>query len=121
MSDETKIKTDKAFWSQVKDVVTSTIDIAKFESIVNSYAEKADIEVASPARAVEVTSNLFGLSGEEGNTMLQHLCEGGDYSQWGIANSVTRMAHDEESYDRAVELEEIGGQVMELKQKVWAD
>ena len=121
MSDETKIKTDKAFWSQVKDVVSSTIDVAKFENVVNSYAEKAEIEVASPARAVDVTSNLFSLSADEGNTMLQHLCEGGDYTQWGIANSVTRMAHDEESYDRAVELEEIGGQVMELNQRVWAD
>jgi len=121
MSDETKLKTDKAFWSQVKDVVKSTIDISKFENIVNSYAEKAKIEVATPARAIEVTSNLFNLSADEGNTMLRHLCEGGDYSQWGIANSVTRMAHDQESYDRAVELEEVGGHVMELSQRVWAD
>ncbi len=121
MSDETKLKTDKAFWSQVKDVVKSTIDVAKFESIVDSYAKKAEIEVATPARAVEVTSNLFSLTADEGKTMLQHLCEGGDYTQWGVANSITRMAHDESSYDRAVELEEVGGNVMELDQRVWAD
>ena len=121
MSTETKRQTDKAFWMQVKDVVKSTIDVAKFESVVDAYAKKAKIEVATPARAVEVTSNLFNLSADEGKTMLQHLCEGGDYTQWGVANSVTRMAHDEESYDRAVELEEVGGNVMELDQRVWAD
>ena len=39
----------------------------------------------------------------------------------GALQIVSLEWHDEESYDRAVELEEIGGQVMELKQKVWAD
>ena len=119
MSSETKQQTDKAFWMQVQDVVKSTIEEAKFENIVNAYAEKAELEVAAPAKAVEVTTDHFGLSADEGKTMLQHLCEGGDYSQWGVANSVTRMAHDVESYDRAVELEEIGGHVMELPQSVW--
>lgn len=121
MSSETKQQTDKAFWMQVRDVVKSTIEDAKFDNIINAYAKKAEIEVATPARAVEVTADQFGLSSDEQKTMLQHLCEGNDYSQWGVANSVTRLAHDVESYDRAVELEEIGGQVMELSQGAWSE
>ena len=120
MSDETKVQTDKAFWSQVKDVVKATIEEAKFKQLLEEYAEKAKIEVAEPVKAVEVTSSLFQLSVQEGKSMLQHLCEGGDYTTWGIANSVTRMAHDEPNYDRAVELEEIGGNIMELQPVDWS-
>lgn len=120
MSDETKVQTDKAFWSQVKDVVKATIEEAKFKQVLEEYAEKAKIEVAEPVKAVEVTSSLFQLSVQEGKSMLQHLCEGGDYTTWGIANSVTRMAHDEPNYDRAVELEEIGGNIMELQPVDWS-
>tara|TARA_Y100000361_G_scaffold143798_1_gene151229 strand:+ start:15562 stop:16623 length:1062 start_codon:yes stop_codon:yes gene_type:complete len=119
MSDETKKKTDKAFWSQVKDVVKATVEEAKFKQVLEQYAEKAKIEVAEPTKAVEVTSSLYNLTADEGKSMLQHLCEGGDYTTWGIANSVTRMAHDEKNYDRAVELEEIGGSIMELNQSDW--
>ena len=121
MSDDTKKQTDKAFWLQVRDVVKSTMEESKFDAVVEAYAKKAEVEVASPAKAVEVTSERFALSADEEKSMLQHLCEGNDYSQWGIANSVTRLAHQSESYDRAVELEEIGGNVMELHQNVWSD
>lgn len=121
MSDDTKQKTDKAFWAQVQDVVKATMEEAKFQTIINSYREKAKIEVAEPAKAVEITSDRFRLTKDESKSMLQFLCEDGDYSQWGVANSVTRLAHDEKSYDRAVELTEIGGEVMELPQSAWSD
>ena len=119
MSDDTKAQTDKAFWMQVKDVVRSVIDASQFEKIVEAYAQKAQIEVGKPESAVEVVANAHGLSKDEGQTILSHLCSGGDLTQWGLANSVTRLAHDAESYDRAVELEEIGGYVMEMPASAW--
>ena len=45
LSDETKRKTDVAFWSQVQDIVKATLDVAKFESIVNNYAKKAKVDM----------------------------------------------------------------------------
>ena len=119
MSDETKRKTDDAFWSQVRDVVRATIDEVQFQKICDQYKDKATEEVAEPTKAVEVITYKHKLSNEESKSMLQHLCEGGDYSTWGIANSVTRLAHDVKSYDRAVELEDIGGRVMEMNAKDW--
>jgi hypothetical protein len=118
LSDETKIATDKAFWLQTKDVVEATCDQAKFATIVESYAEKAQIEIESPEKAVEVVESNFGITKAESSSMLRFLCEGGDYTQWGVANSVTRLAHDVE-YDRGVEIERIGGQVMELDPVIW--
>lgn len=119
MSTDTKKQTDKAFWMQVQDVVKSIIEQTKFDAIIDNYAKLANIEVESPDTAVEITRNNFGVTEDEGQTMLQHLCEGGDYSVWGVANSVTRLAHNADSYDRSVELEEIGGQIMELPTSTW--
>ena len=46
--------------------------------------------------------------------MLRHLIEGGDLSLWGMANAFTRLSQDVESYDRATELEEVGGNIITL-------
>jgi hypothetical protein len=40
-------------------------------------------------------------------------------SQWGLANAVTRAAQDVESYDRATELEALGGDVVILPAGEW--
>ena len=58
--------------------------------------------------------------GQSLRKMLQHLIAGGDLSQYGAAaNAVTRLAHDAESYDRAFELEGLGGQVIDLAANDW--
>ena len=43
-----------------------------------------------------------------------------DLSKWGMANSITRYSQDADvSYDRATELEAIGGKVLDLKPSQW--
>jgi len=39
---------------------------------------------------------------------------GGDLSKWGLANAVTSLANEAEDYDRVVELERIGGKIVDL-------
>jgi hypothetical protein len=40
-------------------------------------------------------------------------------SRWGMLNAVTRTAQDVENYDRATELETIGGNILAFPQKDW--
>ena len=50
----------------------------------------------------------------------RHLIEGGDLSRWGVVNAVTRFANDPGiAYDRATDLETIGGKVLDLKPTEW--
>ena len=70
-------------------------------------------------KAVELLSNKFKLQRSESSGVLQHLIQGGDLSQWGLLNAVTRTAQDVESYDRATELEELGATVMSLPSAQW--
>lgn len=51
--------------------------------------------------------------------MLQHLIESKDMTKFGLVNAVTRYSQDVKDYDRATDLERMGGQVLELKGSQW--
>ncbi len=117
-SDETREADDKAFWLKVRDVVNSALSEIKFQEGVRKLNAATRDEIdANPVDVVEVVVNRFGLSDNEGESVFKHLCKGGDLSRYGLLNAVTRTAEDVESYDRAVELERFGGQILELPGK----
>ena len=61
----------------------------------------------------------FNLDDTEKSGVLQHLIKGGDLSQYGLSNAVTAMSADVEDYDRASDLERVGGQIIELPKSDW--
>ena len=48
---------------------------------------------------------------DTGKLILQN---GGDITQWGLANAVTAQAHTEADLDRSFEFEKIGSRILEL-------
>lgn len=118
--DETIEADDKAFLMKVNDVVRSTVDEAKFNDRLIRFREAAGEAITGDVpKAVEELSQRCGLTDGEGSSILRNLIAGGDLSKWGIANAVTRAAGDVESYDRATELERIGGNIIELPKADW--
>jgi hypothetical protein len=123
LSDETRRLDDAALWSKVRDVTTATMDEGFFQQTLNSLKEaKQDtFELRNVQKVEEVTRKSFGLSIGESNSALEHLARGGDFSRLGMANAITRMSQDVESYDRATDLERLGGRVIEMPKNEWAD
>jgi hypothetical protein len=68
---------------------------------------------------VEVTATRFGLNETERKSVLDHLIRGGDLSQYGLHNAITRTAEDLDDYDRASDFERFGGQIIELPANEW--
>ncbi len=85
------------------------------------YAEAAATPIeADPIKVVEFTAKRFNFNETEQSSLMRHLIAGGDLSVWGLANAVTATAKgDELSYDRATELESIGGDIIELPKSAW--
>ena len=54
-------------------------------------------------------------------SILPHLIRGGDISQYGLVNAVTRASQDVECYDRATQLEYVGGDILSLSGNQWKD
>lgn len=118
--DTTRRADDKAFWLKVRDVVEGAFTRDIFERIVGRMKIASELEInGDPVKAVEIVTKKFGLQEIEGSGVLRHLIKGGDLSQWGLVNAITRTSQDVEGYDRATELERLGGQVLELPKTDW--
>lgn len=112
-SDKTRELDDAALFAKVTDIINGTTDPAKFATQVAAMSAAAHTQLLAEAPAIiEVTKSKFNLSDGETGAVLDHLARGGDLSLWGLLNAVTRTAQDATSYDRAIELEAIGGQIL---------
>lgn len=118
-TDKTRQQDDKAFWMKVSDVVRGLFDKDRFDHHVQQIADTKEQKLESGTKAVEVVTERFKFDDHEKEGVLNHLIEGGDLSLFGLINAVTRTADDCESYDRAVEFERFGGQILELPKSTW--
>ncbi len=113
-SDRTKSLEDATFWSQVNDLVGQVTSQELFDKMLLKMKEATTVEVAVPTHAVEVMQKRYNFSDGERDDILNNLIKEGDRSKWGLVNSVTAMANSMEDYDRGIEIERIGGEVLEL-------
>lgn len=119
--DDTLIADDAAFMLKLRDVVEAALSEASFAQIVAQMKETADTPpMADPVAGIERLGKRLGLSDGEQRGVLHHLALGGDLSAFGALNAVTRYAQDVEDYDRATELEELGGDMLTLSGREWA-
>ena len=113
--DETCRAVDRAFWLKVVDIVDAAMNEALFGQLVNKLRVAAGEPLdAKPSEIVEVVTRRFGLTEVEQDGVLHQLALGADWTRYGVVNAVTRIAEDSTTYDRAVELERIGGEVLDL-------
>lgn len=117
---------DKAFFLKVKDMVKASINPDIFNETVDKMREATEdsIPYNRVDNVVDVTKNKFSLRDAESKGVLAQLLSNREYSRYGLANAITGVAHDKElvpSYDRQIELEKIGGKVIDLTPKNWYD
>lgn len=112
LANDTKSAEDTAFWLKVRDHIKHGLSEVTFQSILERMQESSKKEVKEPQVAVEMIAKSHGFTIKEKDDVMTYLLKGGDITNWGFANAVTRMAQDVESYDRSVELEHIGWDVL---------
>lgn len=118
--DETRQADDRAFWLKVRDIVRASMDQVKFEKIVDSLREATERKIeGDPVKVVDNFAKRFTFAETDRTSVLKHLIEGGDLSQYGISNAVTRMSQDVEDYDKATDYERLGGEIIALPQGEW--
>lgn len=120
LSDEAIKADDNALMLQVRDTVKAAADPVLFNKIIDQMKAATDsAQIKEPEKAIEVLGQDFNLTDAERSRALINLIEDRDYSKWGALNAVTKLANDTESYDRATELETIGGQILTMPIKQW--
>lgn len=123
-STETLALDDAAFFGKVTDTVRAVLqDEDKFAGIVTRFMEtRGEKIVGHPQAAITELGKRFTIGEDETQNILSHLIKGGDLSKFGMINAVTAYARDDKgklTYDRATELERIGGNIIELPASEW--
>ena len=121
-ADDTRQSDDRTVLLKVRDMVRAVVDEARFKANIAKLQGLADPLhriTGDPVKAVEVLAAKVGASVGEKDGILRSLIEGHDLTAWGLLNAVTAQSHNVESYDRAVELEGIGGSLIELPRAEW--
>lgn len=122
-TDEARLAENRAMLLQARDVLNYAASETAFDSYVRrlQIAAGQDIDQSADLEAVvEVTAQKLNLTQDESTSVLNKLAKDGDFTKWGLANAVTYQAHAADSYDRAVELEHAGAQVIDLSPSDWS-
>jgi hypothetical protein len=101
---------------QVRDTVKQILAPENFNNIMTQLRETTERRITgNPVEAVKQLGKTVGFTEDEGSDIMRFLIEGGDISQYGMAQAVTRFAQEDKvSYDRSTELERVGGKIIEL-------
>lgn len=120
ISDSTRKLDDAALWARVRDMIKATMDGRVIDKIVAKMNQaRKDLIIGDPAEVIEVFSKRHQLNDGERGGLLKLLVASGEMTRYGLQWAVTRLAGEAEDYDRASDLERLGGQVIELQKSDW--
>lgn len=87
---------------------------SRFGEIVQALKESTEIKVKSPQRVINNVVEYYRLSESQKENILIAFGVEPECDQYGIANAITRAAQREESWEKSIELERIGGRIIAL-------
>lgn len=120
LSDRTKELSDAALWSQITDMTTAALDGRLFRQQVELLQKSTQEPIKGTLLpTMELVAEKFQFNQEEKGSIMEHLMRGGQFTKYGLHSAVTRYSQDVADYDRASELERIGGRIIELAPKDW--
>ena len=120
MRDDTRIAYKDAMFKMIRDVIEDTSNEVAFEQVTESIRLAQDgAQILRPIKSVEYAAKELSLSSSEAEKVTESLIRDRDYSQWGMVNAITATANIVDDYDRASELEVLGGQILAFPQQQW--
>ena len=122
IKDETRMAEDRAWWLKIADSLRGSLSEANFSLTLDRIQASTGRAITKdPVQVIEVVKKRLNLTDKERGAALLALCSGeNDMTQWGLANSITGLANSSDvPYDRAVDLEVMGGQVAQWSSAEW--
>lgn len=99
---------------KLRDHTSNLLNDKVMDEHVRQLQMAASVEIKKPTDTIERLGKTHGLTEGERESVLAHLIRNGDLSAFGLAQAVTRTAEDVESYERATQLERVGGKLINL-------
>lgn len=113
-SDDTQAKSLELVRAQVRDAVTTFMDVAYMTRVISEMEEKAGVPISNPEKAIKVIQKRAGFTEVEAQGILSHFIGGGQPTAGGMMQAVTSFAQTIESPERAIEAEEKAMAVLDI-------
>ena len=122
-TDQTKMLDDMAYFAKVQDIVRAAVNETRFNQHVMAMQKAIGVEIPAMAitPVVEELGKTYLLTKPEQEAIVQNFLVGdtgmdgshiAHFNQFGVSNAVTKLANSAPDYERAVELEKIGGNIL---------
>jgi hypothetical protein len=120
-SDETKRKQNELIIAEVTDAMQALTNPENVQKMGDALrATKEGEQVQDSFAAVDQLAKEVDIRDGEKESVIANFLQDGDFSRWGMINAVTKVANtDAVDYERACELEQIGGQLIDLNTAQW--
>lgn len=112
---------NEALMLQMRDLVLKSATEVGFEHIVQRMRAAQDQKITgNPVKAVQNVIQLTQMPKSAEGFLLRELAEGGlGFNKYGMVNAITAYAHEQPSFDDAVEIERVGGDVLDWSNSAW--
>jgi hypothetical protein len=122
--DETVAAEDRAFWLRFRDTLEYCLKPHILRERIEAFrAAREDRIAATPDAVVEGIARRFRLQNAEKEATLLHFRSGHageeELNRFGAVQAVSRASQDVASYERATELEQMAGAILELPEPQW--
>jgi hypothetical protein len=107
--------------NRISALVTRSLDEADLEAEARRLKLAAEdrIEMSDAIEIVARAGEGVALTAGERRSVLERFIAGEDFTRYGLQAAITRASADVEDYDRATELERLGGRVIALPSSGW--
>ncbi len=106
---------DSAVYISIRQSIQNLFN--QFGEIVQSIRLTTEVRVKKPVDVIHNVVSHYHLTEEQKGAILIAFGAEPDADQYGIANAVTRAAHVEENWEKSLELERLGGNLLALPMK----
>ena len=114
-SDITIQNENKLILSRVNDIIAATFS-GKF---MDEYLEKAkygaSIEIKAPIELLDSVAVHFDMTDQQKKDILTSFINQKDTTMWGLSNSITAVAKEQDNIDEQIRLEEVGYKTLSLQ------
>lgn len=120
-SDETKRKQNEVIIAEITDAMSALTTETNVQKMADKLRTlKQGEQVKDAFAAVDQLAKEVDIRDGEKQDIITNLLSDGDFSRWGMLNAVTKVANTEAvDYERACDLENIGGQIIDMQMRQW--
>lgn len=111
-SDKTLEYQDMTLWSEIKDLITTTFNPSIFKEWLDKINKVASVEIQKPILAVDNIIKKYAIPQSIKDDLVHQFMKETP-TAWGLSMAVTRVAQDQSSYEKQIDLERIGTKILE--------